>query len=68
MGCIIVRSNDSKSVHVNIYNLAGQFIGSKDADLTGNYAEIPVGELPKGCYIAQVRDNNGHSATCKFVK
>ena len=68
MGSIIVRSNDSKSVHVNIYNLAGQFIGSKDADLNGNYAEIPVGELSKGCYIAQVRDNNGHSATCKFVK
>ena len=68
MGSIIVRSNDSKSVHVNIYNLAGQFIGSKDADLNGNYAEIPVGELSKGCYIAQVRDNYGHSATCKFVK
>ena len=31
-------------------------------------AEIPVGELSKGCYIAQVRDNYGHSATCKFVK
>ncbi len=65
---LIVRGNAEEDIHVNIYHLTGQLAKEKDYSLHEGYAEIPVGELPTGYYIARITDKRGETATCKFVK
>ncbi len=67
-GKLAVRSQATGQVSVSIYNLAGQPVDRMSAVLRGGYAEVAVGQLPSGCYIARVTDASGRHASCKFVK
>ena len=67
-GKLAIRSQSEEQVSVRIFNLAGQPVGQMAATLRGGYAEVAVGQLPAGCYIARVSGAHGHHATCKFVK
>ena len=67
-GKLVIRSQVSEQVSVNIYNLAGQPVGRMGAMLRGGYAEVAMGQLPTGCYIARVIDAASRQVSCKFVK
>jgi hypothetical protein len=67
-GKLVVRSQASEQVSVSIYNLAGQPVDRVGATLRGGYAEVAMGQLPSGVYIARITDASGHQASCKFVK
>lgn len=68
LGNIVIRSNQMMDAEVEVCNLAGQPVALHHARMTDGYAEVSVGQLPQGCYIAHVSDGHGHIATCKFVK
>ena len=68
LGSLIVRGNSDGSVKADIYNMAGQSVASHAATMQSGYAELPVGQLPTGIYVAHVTDSQGNSVTCKFVK
>jgi hypothetical protein len=53
---------------VRIANLAGQSVATLPVELTGGATEISVGQLSAGVYVAIVTDQEGHKATCKFIK
>ena len=36
--------------------------------LNGGYTEINIEQLPAGVYVAVITDQQGHKATCKFIK
>ena len=38
------------------------------AQLSGGAAEVSVEQLPVGVYVAVITDQQGHKATCKFIK
>ena len=67
-GKLVVRSQASEQVSVSIYNLAGQPVDRVGATLRGGYAEVAMGQLPSGVYIARITDAQGHRTSCKFVK
>lgn len=68
LGNIIVRGNADDNFHVNIYHISGQSVAQRDVTLHTGYAEVPVGELPTGCYIARISNKRGETVTCKFIK
>ena len=68
MGSIIVRGAAEGRLHAELYHLTGQAAGEYTAEGHGGYAEIALGDLPQGCYIARVTDSEGRTTTCKFIK
>ena len=67
-GSLAIRSTQAERLQVRIANLAGQSVATLPVELTGGATEISVGQLPAGVYIAIATDQQGHKATCKFVK
>ena len=67
-GCLTIRSMSADALQVRLTNLAGQSVMSLPVALTGGYAEVPVGQLSTGIFIATVTDRQGNKATCKFIK
>ena len=68
VGRIIVESPLTSNLQIRVVTLAGQLVMSLPASLSGGYAEVSVEQLPAGVYIASATDNQGHKATCKFIK
>lgn len=66
-GGLTIRSAVDDDLQVRITNLAGQTVATLPAHLSGGFAEISVGQLHVGVYIASVTDRQGHKATCKFI-
>lgn len=63
-----IDTNHEGSASVEIFNIAGQNIITKNVDFVkGNPSEIEVSRLPKGVYIVRVNDNTG-SYTKKVLK
>lgn len=63
-----IDTNHEGSASVEIFNIAGQNIITKNVDFVkGNQSEIEVSRLPKGVYIVRVNDNTG-SYTKKVLK
>lgn len=67
-GILAIHSTSAERLHVSIINLAGQTVSTTQAQLSGGYAEVSVDQLPAGIYIATATDQQGHKATCKFIK
>jgi len=67
-GNLAIRSTSADRLQVRITNLAGQTVASLQAQLSGGYAEVSTEQLPAGVYIAIATDQQGHKATCKFIK
>jgi hypothetical protein len=67
-GNLALRSTSAERLQVRIANLAGQAVITLQAQLSGGYTEVNVDQLPAGVYIATVTDQQGHKATCKFIK
>ena len=67
-GRLVCCCATATNLPIRITNLAGQQIASLPASLQGGYAEVSVGQLPAGIYIASITDSMGHKATCKFIK
>ena len=68
LGSLVVRGNENERIHVNIYNLAGQFVAQKEAQMNAGYVEVPVGDLSTGCYLARISGVHGNQTTCKFIQ
>ena len=68
LGNLVIRSDRNDAVKADIYNLAGQPVDTRSTSLRGGYAEVILGQLPAGCYVARVSNAQGQTATCKFVK
>ena len=68
LGSLVVRGNANERIHVNIYNLAGQFVAQKEAQMNAGYVEVPVGDLSTGCYLARISGVHGNQTTCKFIQ
>ena len=66
VGILTVRGA-ADNVSVRIVNMAGQHVATRTATLSEGYAEVSVGSLATGIYIATVTDAQGHKATCKFA-
>lgn len=64
---LIVKSNKAERVHLTIYTLSGQQVSRAEMALTGGRAEANCHHLSEGCYIAQVVNEKGETATLKFV-
>ena len=67
-GCLTIRSMSADALQVRLTNLAGQSVMPLPVTLTGGYAEVPVGQLSTGIFIATVTDRQGNKATCKFKR
>ena len=65
---LIVRGAADGIVEADLYNMAGQHIGHRRATAQSGYAEMPVGQLGSGIYVARITDAQGHTANYKFVK
>ena len=66
-GNLIVRSTESDDLQMKIVNLSGQTFMNVPVLLNSGYAEVSVGQLPAGVYIASITDKHGQKASCKFV-
>lgn len=67
MGSLVIRSTFEDDLQIKIVNLAGQAFMNEPVQLNGGYAEVCVGLLPAGVYIASVTDKYGQKASCKFI-
>ena len=67
-GRLDIRSTQAERLQVRIANLAGQSVATMMAQLSGGAAEVSVEQLPVGVYVAVITDQQGHKATCKFIK
>ena len=67
-GYLTLRSSSAERLQVRIANLAGQSVATMMAQLNGGAAEVSVEQLPAGVYVAVITDQQGHKATCKFIK
>jgi hypothetical protein len=68
VGRLVIHNTFADKQEVKIVNLAGQFVTSLPTKLNNGYAEVSVEQLPAGVYIANITDQQGHKATCKFIK
>ena len=68
VGRLLINGTPTESLQIRVVNLAGQLALSIPASLSGGYAEVSIEQLPAGVYIAHATDDQGHQATCKFVK
>jgi hypothetical protein len=67
-GRLAIRSTSAERPQVRIANLAGQSVVMLQPQLNGGYTEINIEQLPAGVYVAVITDQQGHKATCKFIK
>ena len=67
VGRLVIRGNSDARLKVEIVNLAGQQIESLYVTLDGGVAEVKLGQLAGGAYIASVTDEKGHKKACKFI-
>ena len=67
-GRLAIRSTQAERLQVRITNLAGQSVATLPVELTGGATEISVEQLPASVYVAVITDQQGHKATCKFIK
>ena len=66
---LVIRSDEVKagSYTVTIYNVAGQPIANSRPSMVNCYAEIPVGHLTSGYYVARITDGHGFVVPLKFL-
>jgi len=67
VGRLVLRGKSDARLKVEIVNLAGQQIESLHVTLNGGVAEVSLGQLAGGAYIASVTDEKGHKKACKFI-
>ncbi|MBR5657652.1 MAG: lamin tail domain-containing protein [Prevotella sp.] len=67
-GKLIVRGQADEKAKVNIFSNAGQMVATFAVQLNGGFAEISVEGLPTGYYVAEMTNQQGDQAVCKFVK
>ena len=67
VGRLVLRGKSDTRLKVEIVNLAGQQIESLHVTLNGGVAEVSLGQLAGGAYIASVTDEKGHKKACKFI-
>ena len=67
-GNLAIRSTSAERLQVRIANMAGQSVATLQPQLSGGYTEVNIEQLPAAVYVAVVSDQQGHKATCKFVK
>jgi hypothetical protein len=65
---IIESSAADSSLQLTICSLSGQQVTSAVIIMSGQRTEVSCNALPSGCYVATVREKEGRSATCKFIK
>ena len=68
VGRLLINGTPTESLQIRVVNLAGQLALSLPTSLNGGYAEVSIEQLPAGVYIAHATDDQGHQASCKFVK
>lgn len=54
-------------VQLYLYNIGGQCVMQRQAEVTGGMTTFRLDGLPKGSYIARVSDVRGHQCHVKFV-
>ena len=60
-------SHPSSLITLTIYTLSGQQLSAANMRMNGGRAEADCHHLPTGCYVARATDEQGHTATLKFV-
>ena len=65
---LIIKSDESNSVKVNIYRADGVHEDQFNVDLSSAGTRIELNTLPHGLYVAHAYDDNGTHVCCKFVK
>ena len=66
-GRLMIHAMPTELVQVRVLSITGQSVMSFDFEPSPSNAEVPVGQLRGGVYIATVTDSQGHKATCKFI-
>ena len=67
VGSLMIHSAMGTDLQLKVVNLAGQTLMAVPVQLNSGYAEVSVGQLPAGVYIASINDGHGQKASCKFV-
>ena len=67
MGSLAISSSLADDLQLKVVNLAGQTFMNAPVQLSSGYAEVSVGQLPAGIYIANVTDKHGQKVSCKFI-
>ncbi len=67
VGRLVLRADSDGPVSVSIVNMAGQRIATLEATIIAGHADIDLGHLPAGAYVATVANTRGQRATCKFT-
>ena len=67
VGSLMIHSAMDTDLQLKVVNLAGQTLMAVPVQLNGGYAEVSIGQLPAGVYIASINDGHGQKASCKFV-
>lgn len=66
-GGFTVKSSLDNNVQVNLYDVLGREIFSKQF-ITNQYHQLPVGDLENGVYLLTVVNTNGKSSSVRLIK
>ena len=66
-GTLLIKSDDTNSAEVKIYNMAGQTVMSENVRFQDQRAEVEVTGLQPGIYVAKATDNADNTCGMKFI-
>ena len=64
---LTITAKGQQRANISIYTVQGQLVYTTTAELHDGYAQIPVGSLGRGCFIAKATTESRQSSTCKFI-
>ena len=64
---LVVRGCENSVLNAEIFSLTGQPVCNITGKSSDGYAELAIGGLSGGCYIARVSDSRGNHVICKFL-
>ena len=64
---VVVRSDNSSFVNLNIYTITGQDVLSTRLQMINGYAECSLSAIPNGTYVANAIDAEGNACSVKFI-
>ncbi len=65
---LLIKSEDDPNVTLGVYSATGMTLMYSSLDIENGHERVSVAALPRGVYIARVKDNEGNECATKFVK
>ena len=67
-GVLFVKSEDEPNVRLSIYTPDGRLAMQTDIQTEGGHAQVQIGTLARGTYVARLTDPQGQQCAVKFMR